>query len=295
MNCSSLWYQVQQEQQVHPCAALVTDEDLHVMDEMLDLAQTTTVPLLKPPQNGHGVFVFASNDRYAGEFKAGKMDGRGIFLFSDGSMYRGEFQDGFMHGRGVLVYCDGTKYEGNFAKSKRNGKGTATFGTTGNMYTGDWKDDQPHGEGEFESFCDFHSTNSVILAGEKFKGSYTNGKRSGVGTCTYFNGDVLTCKWDAGKCVEYDSFQRHLLTKSGNVVCLSCALNNASSSQFYGYLGPTIAAVFAHERPLFQHCIRLALQQNLRLEVFSDVLGSASFLSFSGSGCVLFSPLLYLL
>jgi hypothetical protein len=293
--CSSIHYQVRQQQRLHASAAPVAEEDLQFMDEVFDLAQVkTTDSLRKPPQNGHGVFVFCNNDRYSGEFKAGKMEGKGTVLFSDGAIYRGQFEDGYLHGHGVLLHCDGTKYEGSFTKGKRNGKGTTIVGITGNIHVGDWKDDKKHGDGQYESRCDHRSNTCVIFAGEKYKGSYTDDWRNGVGTTTYFNGDLLTCKWESGDSIEHDDFQRRILAKSGEFFCISCVLNHAPSSYSFGDIGPTIAAVFVHERPLFQHCIRYALQRDSCVAVFSDVLGSPGFLSTLGSGCgLLFITLIH--
>jgi hypothetical protein len=288
MFCSSLLYQVDKQQAALPSAIVPSDEDLQFMDEMYDLAQAAVVqPRPLPPHNGHGVYVFANNDRYVGEFKAGKMDGEGKLLFSRGIMYRGQFSDGYVHGQGVMLFCDGTKYEGSFVKGKRNGRGTTIHGVTGNIHVGEWKDDKRFGEGHHQSLCDNRSSGTVIFGGESFQGSYSDDVRNGVGTTTFFNGDTLTCNWASGSSNDHDEYQRGVLAKSGNVFCLSCILNHAGSLHSYGDIGPTIAAVFAHERPLFQNCIKNALQGNLCCEFFSDALGSPRIFSCLGSGCEL--------
>ena len=287
MFCSSLLYQVDQQQTALPSAIVPSDEDLQFMDEMYDLAQAAVVqPRPLPPHNGHAVYVFPNNDRYVGDFKAGKMDGEGKLLFSSGDMYRGQFSDGYVHGQGVMLFCDGTKYEGSFVKSKRNGRGTTTY-STGNIHVGEWKDDKRFGEGHHRSLCDSRVSGTVVFSGESFQGSYSDDWRNGVGTTTYFNGDTLTCNWTTGSSMEHDEYQRGVLAKSGNVFCLSCILNHAGSLHSYGDIGPTIAAVFAHERPLFQNCIRNALLGNLCCESFSDALGSPRIFSCLGSGCAL--------
>jgi hypothetical protein len=294
MYCSSICYQGRQQHRLHSAAPVVADEILNFLDEMFDLAQiAAAIPHQKPLQNGHGMSVLENQDRYVGEFKAGKMDGKGQILGCNGDIYCGEFHDGLIHGHGVMFYCDGSKYEGSFANGQTNGKGTFTCGTTGSIHVGEWKDAQKHGEGHHQCVCDFRTNSSVVFAGDNFKGSYNNGKRNGIGTTTFFNGDVSTSIWKSGCSIEYDNFQRSVLASSGDNLCLSCVLNHSTSSQGFGDVGSTIAAVFAHERPLFQHCIKNALQQTLRFEVVSDALGYPCKFTCSGSGCApefLFCP-----
>lgn len=286
--CSSVRYEVKSDTSSKTSAAALSDSDLDLMDEMFALAQKPVVhPRPPAPQSGHGEFVFVNDARYVGQFQAGKMDGNGSLLFADGAMYHGMFKDGFMHGQGVMIYGDGTKYEGTFSKGKRDGKGKLISGTSGSIHVGNFLQDQQHGEGHFESLCDFRIQDSIMFAGDKFKGSYSNDKRDGVGTTTFFNGEILTCNWSGGKSQEHDDFQGKVVSKSGNKFCLSCVLNGQQTNQSLGDVGPTVAAVFQHERPLFQNCINEALQRNFRCKVFSDHLGVPSRFTHSNSGCVL--------
>jgi hypothetical protein len=289
MFCSSLFYQSKPEEENSPAPAVApSDADFSFMDEIFDLAHTTTFHSAADAlQNGHNVFVFSNKDRYSGNFQATKMHGDGILLFSDGSCYRGQFKEGEMHGQGVLIQSDVTKYEGSFSKNKRDGKGKIVFGKSGSFYIGDWKQNRRHGEGQFESFCNSRVLSSVVVAGEKFKGLYSNDCRNGVGTSTHFNGETLTCSWIDGSSIEHDTFQRKFISKNGDTVCLSCVLKDRPSFQSLGDIGSTTAAVFTHERPLFQHCIKEALTRNFLCDRFSDNLGSPCHFSFSGSGCAL--------
>jgi hypothetical protein len=189
-----------------------------------------------------------------------------------------------MHGEGVLFANNGTKYEGSFSQNKREGKGKITDGFSGNIYIGDWKQDQKSGEGYHDNVQDSRFNSCVIIAGEKFKGSYSKGIRNGVGTTTFFNGETLTCSWSDGSSLEHETFQRKVLSKDGDVFCLSCILQHRLSSQCLADVGPTISAVFTHERPLFQNCIKRALQSNFSCDMSSDRLGFPSFCSISGTG-----------
>jgi hypothetical protein len=286
--CSSLFYQSKLDQSPPTSAAVPSDADVSFMDEIFDIAHTTTFHSgATAPQNGQAVYVFPSKDRYSGNFQAGKMHGDGVLLFADGSIYHGQFKEGAMHGQGILISSNGNKYEGSFSKNKRDGKGKIVFGKSGSFYVGDWNQDRRHGEGQFDSLCDSRVLNSVIIAGEKFKGFYSNDRRNGVGTTTLFNGETLTCSWIDGCSIEHDNFQRKVISKNGDTVCLFCVLKDCPSSQSLGDVGSTIATVFAHERPLFQHCIKEALKRNFHCDQFSDKLGSPCSLSFSGSGCAL--------
>ena len=125
-----------------------------------------------------------------------------------------------------------------------------------------------------------------MCAGDKFKGIYSNDKKDGLGTTTFFNGEILTCDWSGGKSKEHDDFQRKVFSKSGNTFCLSCVLNGQQTTQTLGDVGPTVAAVFQHDRPLFQNCINEALQRNFRCKVLSDQLGVRSHFTHSDSWCV---------
>jgi hypothetical protein len=286
--CSSVRYEVKSDTDSKTSAAALSDSDLALMDEMFALAQKPVVhPRPPAPQSGHGEFIFINDARYVGQFQAGKMDGNGSLLFVDGAMYHGMFKDGLMHGQGVMIYGDGTKYEGMFSKGKRDGKGKLISGTSGSIHVGNFHQDQRHGEGHFESLCDFRIQDSMMFAGDKFKGIYSNDKKDGVGTTTFFNGEILTCNWSGGKSQEHDDFQGKVVSKSGNKFCLSCVLNGQQTTQTLGDVGPTVAAVFQHERPLFQSCINESLQRNFRCKVFSDRLGVPSHFTHSNSGCVL--------
>jgi len=44
--------------------------------------------------DGQGTYIYASGDKYNGEFKESKMHGQGTFITTDGSTYAGEFKDG---------------------------------------------------------------------------------------------------------------------------------------------------------------------------------------------------------
>jgi hypothetical protein len=256
MYCSSVLYQAKPDQAAP--VSVPKDTDIDLLDSMFGaaLAPLAHAPP-QAPQNGHGSFVYPNNARYVGEFKGGKMHGNGVLVYDDGSIYAGEFKDGCLDGKGKLKQRDSS-------------------------CTGQWKSDKRDGEGYFECFADKHNSNgTVIIAGETFKGLYRNDGRCGAGTTTFFNGETLSCTWTDGKSSDHAEFQRKVLNKCGGVVCISCILNKEANARSLGDIGPTIAAVFAQQRPLFQNCIKETLQRNFNCDIVSDQLGSQSRISFA--------------
>ena len=53
-----------------------------------------------------------------------------------------------------------------------------------NMYSGEWRDNKPHGQGEL-----------TIDQKDFYKGSFLDGVRSGIGKMTYSSGKVLSGLW----------------------------------------------------------------------------------------------------
>ena len=76
------------------------------------------------------------------------LNGKGSFYFADsGETYEGVFRDGTITGRGKLTKDNGDVYEGEFVDGKMSGQGTMTYASTGNKYTGLWRNNQKHGSG----------------------------------------------------------------------------------------------------------------------------------------------------
>ena len=53
--------------------------------------------------HGRGVSVYASGNRYDGEWMDGKINGVGVLTYSDGDRFEGDWKDGKMHGKGKLL------------------------------------------------------------------------------------------------------------------------------------------------------------------------------------------------
>ncbi len=79
-------------------------------------------------EDGAGVFIYPTGERYAGEFEEGDKHGEGIEYYADGKLkYKGNFRDNLRSDYGVYYYRNGDKYAGWFKKNVPNGKGTYYF------------------------------------------------------------------------------------------------------------------------------------------------------------------------
>ena len=79
-------------------------------------------------EDGKGVFVYPTGERYAGEFEEGDKHGEGTEHYADGKLkYKGNFRDNVRSDYGVYYYRNGDKYMGWFKNNIPNGKGTYYF------------------------------------------------------------------------------------------------------------------------------------------------------------------------
>lgn len=73
--------------------------------------------------NGYGVYIWANNKKYEGEWVQGQMTGKGKMLFEDGCVYIGEFLNNQFEGQGQYIWNSKKYYQGNWKKGKQNGSG----------------------------------------------------------------------------------------------------------------------------------------------------------------------------
>jgi len=94
-------------------------------------------------EDGTGVFVYPTRERYAGEFEESDKHGEGVEYYADGKIkYKGNFRDNLRSDYGVYYYRNGDKYAGWFQKNVPNGKGTYYF-ADGDKIVGTFKNGQP--------------------------------------------------------------------------------------------------------------------------------------------------------
>ena len=94
-------------------------------------------------EDGRGIFVYPTRERYMGEFEEGDKHGEGVEYYADGKLkYKGNFRDNLRADYGVYFYRNGDKYAGWFQKNVPNGKGAYTF-ADGERMVGTFKNGQP--------------------------------------------------------------------------------------------------------------------------------------------------------
>lgn len=94
-------------------------------------------------EDGTGVFIYPTGERYVGEFEEGDKHGEGIEYYADGKLkYKGNFRDNLRSDYGVYYYRNGDKYTGWFKKNVPNGKGTYYF-ADGEQRAGTFINGQP--------------------------------------------------------------------------------------------------------------------------------------------------------
>ncbi|MFD2932731.1 M48 family metalloprotease [Spirosoma flavum] len=94
-------------------------------------------------EDGKGVFVYPTRERYAGEFEEGDKHGEGVEYYADGKIkYKGNFRDNLRSDYGVYYYRNGDKYMGWFQNNIPNGKGTYHF-ADGDQIVATFKNGQP--------------------------------------------------------------------------------------------------------------------------------------------------------
>ena len=94
-------------------------------------------------EDGKGVFVYPTQERYVGEFVDSDKHGAGAEYYPTGKLkYRGTFEDNLRTGYGLYYYHNGDKYEGQFARNVPNGRGVYTF-SDGQKIAGFFRNGQP--------------------------------------------------------------------------------------------------------------------------------------------------------
>ena len=107
---------------------------------------------------GHGLSAYPDGSLYRGQFANGCREGAGVWESSTGASYTGEWLKNAAHGRGQHIEKDGGVYTGGFREGRRHGHGqysqkgdTETLSAGEYTYSGEWREDKPHGIGRKES------------------------------------------------------------------------------------------------------------------------------------------------
>ena len=157
-------------------------------------------------ETGQGTFGYPNGSRYEGQFAAGQPDGWGSFFENDGEKYVGAFRNGVRHGNGTVYYTDDNKLTGEWREGEfygssfiekgqvgcvqgdcRNGRGTYIYKNGEAKYTGQFKNNLPHGQG------------AVLYAnGERYSGAFELGSFNGIGTLYMRDGRKVAGFWKDG-------------------------------------------------------------------------------------------------
>lgn len=89
------------------------------------------------PDDGRGIMIYSSGNRYDGEYQGGKRTGCGTFTFVNGRRYTGQFEDDMFSGQGTWILENGERYIGEFKDNQCNGQGTFIF-SNGSSKAGVW-------------------------------------------------------------------------------------------------------------------------------------------------------------
>ena len=139
-------------------------------------------------KHGIGIYTFAEGQVYVGEWKNDKYHGKGTLTYPDGKEYSGEWKNGFMDGKGTLVTSNNSKIVGEFRNDMANGKAIFNSVVEGDVYIGNFVDDQRHGQGTL-----------IFPDGEKYIGEFLYDEKNGYGTNIFSNGDVYMGDWKNDK------------------------------------------------------------------------------------------------
>lgn len=128
----------------------------------------------------------AGQDKYVGDFVAGKKHGKGEYSYTDKSVYVGDFGFGMRSGAGVLKHANGDAYDGQWKNGVQQGEGTFTW-ANGDAYDGEWAGGNPVGKGSMTRSRQKGTDQTACFAeGDWEGGVITEGK------VMFPNGDVYT-------------------------------------------------------------------------------------------------------
>lgn len=182
--------------------------------------------------NGYGTYYWATGDRYEGQWKSDERTGKGVYYYNDGNIYEGNFLNGKRTGKGILYFSNGDRCAGDFFNDNIDGHGTY-FWTNGDVYVGEWNNGQRTGKGilylgdnekyegtfvngDLHGFVRYKNDNggyfegkyennkkvsgvSVYNNGDKYDGSYKDGKLHGKGVYIFANGNKDEGNFKNGK------------------------------------------------------------------------------------------------
>jgi len=158
--------------------------------------------------NGFGVYEYANNDVYRGDWLNGKRTGDGSYYYTNGTLYKGGFLEGKYNGVGTILFNNGdvkvAEYSNGvevilvsytYANQKKGGcvsgncqNGFGKYIYTNGIYEGNFINGLWVGKGKY-----------IAPNGDTYDGEFVNSKRNGYGVFVWANGKKYEGNWIDGK------------------------------------------------------------------------------------------------
>ncbi len=156
--------------------------------------------------------LILTNFAYADCVSGDCNNGTGKFEYADGGVYEGSFKDGWREGHGKYTWAGKDRYEGNWTHGNQDGDGSY-FNADGSIeFTGRWQNGQRLAaeNAENKNVSDNPDTNNgcisgncvdgtgvyLLPTGDRYEGSFKDGKRGGPGTYLWKDGSKYTGNWE---------------------------------------------------------------------------------------------------
>ena len=148
---------------------------------------------------------------FAGQMNKGIREGRGFLSYADGSLYEGYFERDTTNICGRVIFDNGDVFEGEISDRNMNGNGIYYNNSAGSKYTGQFKDDMPHGKGKEEwedgtfyegGFSEGSKHGKGLFRtkeGSIYEGEFKKGAFSGKGTFTTANKTKIKGTWKSAE------------------------------------------------------------------------------------------------
>ena len=132
--------------------------------------------------SGLGI-LYTQGKKYEGNFSKGKLIGLGRYIDEEGTCYEGIFEGNKLISKGTMIKLNENnkkvEYFGDLVDFKKNGKGEEICEDE-YKYTGDFKDDMWHGNGQIENY----------ETGDVYNGQFDKGEMTGKGILKWKNGEI---------------------------------------------------------------------------------------------------------
>ena len=127
--------------------------------------------------------LYTQGKKYEGNFSKGKLIGLGRYIDEEGTCYEGIFEGNKLISKATMIKLNENnkrvEYFGDLVDFKKNGKGEEMCEDEYN-YTGDFKDDMWHGNGQIKNY----------ETGDVYNGQFDKGEMTGKGILKWKNGEI---------------------------------------------------------------------------------------------------------